>query len=43
MFKNMKKYLAEELQSIDEAGLYKRERIITTPQTADIKDRKSVV
>ena len=33
----MKKYLAEELQSIDEAGLYKRERIITTPQTADIK------
>ena len=37
MFKNMKKYLAEELQSIDEAGLYKRERIITTPQTADIK------
>jgi len=37
MSKNMKKYLAEELQSIDEAGLYKRERIITTPQTADIK------
>ena len=37
MFKNMKKYLAEELQAIDEAGLYKRERIITTPQTADIK------
>ena len=37
MFKGMKKYLSEELKAIDEAGLYKRERIIITPQTADIK------
>ena len=37
MFKNMKKFLTEELKAIDEAGLYKRERIIITPQTADIK------
>jgi len=37
MFKGMKKYLAEELKAIDEAGLYKRERIIVTPQSADIK------
>jgi len=29
--------LANELKNIEEAGLYKRERIITTPQAADIK------
>lgn len=29
-------FLKEELQAIDEAGLYKRERIITTPQGAEI-------
>ena len=33
----MKTYLQEELRSIEEAGLYKRERIIITPQNADIK------
>lgn len=37
MFKGMKTYLQEELKSIEEAGLYKRERIIITPQSADIK------
>lgn len=37
MFKGMKTYLQEELRSIEEAGLYKRERIIITPQNADIK------
>ena len=37
MFKNMKTYLADELKAIEEAGLYKKERIIVTPQTADIK------
>ena len=37
MFKGMKTYLQEELRSIEEAGLYKRERIIITPQSADIK------
>lgn len=37
MYKGIKKHLAEELASIKEAGLYKEERIIVTPQTADIK------
>lgn len=32
----IKQYLAQELASIDEAGLYKRERIITSPQGAEI-------
>lgn len=33
----MKNFLADELQKIKEDGLYKEERIITTPQSADIK------
>lgn len=33
----MKSFLTGELQAIEEAGLYKRERVIVTPQTADIK------
>jgi len=33
----MKDYLATELKSIEEAGLYKKERIIITPQRADIR------
>lgn len=37
MFKQMKNFLADELQKIKEDGLYKEERIITTPQSADIK------
>lgn len=37
MFKGMKTYLQAELKAIEEAGLYKRERIIISPQTADIK------
>lgn len=37
MFKGMKSFLQDELKNIEEAGLYKRERIIITPQTADIK------
>lgn len=36
MYKNIKPQLAEELQSIQDAGLYKRERIITSPQGAEI-------
>lgn len=36
MYKGMKDYLAAELKSIEEAGLYKKERIIITPQRADI-------
>src|SRR6185312_9503764 len=30
-------HLKNELKAIEEAGLYKRERIIVTPQGADIK------
>ncbi|MBS1514970.1 MAG: glycine C-acetyltransferase [Bacteroidetes bacterium] len=37
MFSQYKDVLQKELQSIQEAGLYKRERIIETPQGADIK------
>lgn len=36
MYGELKGYLQEELKSIDEAGLYKRERIITSPQDAVI-------
>lgn len=37
MFKKLQPVLKKELDSILEAGLYKKERIITTPQGADIK------
>lgn len=37
MYGKFKEYLAEEIQSIKDAGLYKNERIITTPQGAEIK------
>ena len=37
MFKGMKDFLGAELKEIKEDGLYKEERIITTPQRADIK------
>ena len=36
MYKNFQKHLDKELQEIREAGLYKNERVITTPQKADI-------
>jgi len=36
MYGKIKEYLTEELQSIKDAGLYKDERIITTPQDAEI-------
>ncbi len=36
MYNNFKKHLLTELQGIRDAGLYKQERIITTPQRADI-------
>lgn len=36
MYTNFKKHLTKELQDIKDAGLYKNERIITTPQKADI-------
>ncbi|WP_242926465.1 glycine C-acetyltransferase [Pontibacter vulgaris] len=36
MYETLKPDLAQQLAEIEEAGLYKRERIITTPQGADI-------
>lgn len=45
MFDTLKPKLEEEIASIKEAGLYKRERIITSPQGADITttDGKEVI
>ncbi|MCP3966220.1 MAG: glycine C-acetyltransferase [Lentisphaerae bacterium] len=37
MYGNYKDYLSEQLDSIKAAGLYKNERIIVTPQEANIK------
>ncbi len=37
MYGEFKEYLQKELTSIDESGLFKRERIITTAQGAEIK------
>ncbi|BDD07688.1 2-amino-3-ketobutyrate coenzyme A ligase [Fulvitalea axinellae] len=37
MYETLKPELEKELKAIDEAGLYKRERIIASPQAADIK------
>ncbi|MCB0395505.1 MAG: glycine C-acetyltransferase [Flavobacteriales bacterium] len=45
MYGSFQKFLQEELQGIEQAGLYKKERIITTPQDAVIKttDGKEVL
>lgn len=45
MYKKLRPVLEKELQSIREAGLFKKERIISTPQGADIKtsDGKEVL
>jgi glycine C-acetyltransferase len=45
MYKKLQPFLEKELSSIREAGLFKKERIITTPQGADIKtqDGKAVI
>jgi len=37
MYSTLKQHLQDELKAIAEAGLYKKERIITTPQGAEIK------
>jgi glycine C-acetyltransferase len=37
MYKTLQPVLKQELEQIEKDGLYKRERIITTPQGADIK------
>ena len=36
MYGKLKEHLAAELTAIDEAGIYKRERIITSPQGANV-------
>lgn len=37
MYGKMKQHLQNELMAIEEAGLYKKERIITSPQRAEIR------
>lgn len=37
MYRNFKSHLEKELQDIKDAGLYKNERVIVTPQGADIE------
>lgn len=37
MYGKMKEYLQNELKSIEEGGIYKRERIIVSPQGANVK------
>ena len=37
MYGGLKEHLQSELDQIEKAGLFKRERIITTPQEAVIK------
>ena len=37
MYNNFQKFLQEEIQGIKDAGLYKNERVIVTPQSAAIK------
>ena len=41
MYKNVEPALEKELDEIREAGLYKEERIITTPQSATIKTQNT--
>ena len=36
MYGELQDFLSKELTSIEEAGLYKRERIITSPQGAEV-------
>ena len=45
MYQTLKPVLEKELEDIKSAGLYKKERIIVTPQGADIKvnDGKEVI
>src|SRR5690606_14312790 len=42
MYQNIKPALEKELQSIREAGLYKNERIIITPQGAEIRTSENL-
>lgn len=40
MYQNVKEALAQEIKEIKEAGLYKEERVITTPQSSSINTTK---
>ena len=40
MYKNLKEAFAQEIQEIKDAGLYKEERVITTPQSSSINTTK---
>lgn len=42
MFKTVEPALQEEIQEIKDAGLYKEERVITTPQAAEIQTTKGM-
>ena len=42
MFKNVKPALQQEIDEIREAGLYKEERVITTPQAAEIATNQGI-
>ncbi|MBQ3914505.1 MAG: glycine C-acetyltransferase, partial [Paludibacteraceae bacterium] len=37
MYQDFQKHLQKQLQEIDEAGLYKHERVIITPQSSGIQ------
>ena len=37
MYGKIKEHLQKELADVDAAGLFKRERVITTPQGADVQ------
>jgi glycine C-acetyltransferase len=43
MYSRLKPFLVQELEAIREAGLFKQERIITTPQGAEIKTNGKTV
>ena len=43
MFDNIREYYSEEITAIKEAGLYKSERIITSPQSATINTQNKEV
>ena len=42
MYQNFRKHLQQELEGIRNAGLYKTERIITSPQNAKIKEPETL-
>lgn len=41
MYKNVETALAQEISEIKDTGLYKEERIITTPQAASIRTQST--